>query len=72
MLTYTIPMSHDGLTLESALVLNFVQSVPPTCPVLKITPFKAPSVASAPLRDCLRERVWSSGPWACRAGPQSS
>ena len=29
-LTYTIPMPSDGVTSESASVLNFVQSGPPT------------------------------------------
>ena len=28
-LTYTIPMPSDGVTSESASVLDFVQSVPP-------------------------------------------
>ena len=30
-LTYTIPMPSDGVTSESASVLDFVQSGPPTC-----------------------------------------
>ncbi|MCY3800256.1 MAG: hypothetical protein OXG46_01630, partial [Chloroflexi bacterium] len=29
-LTYTIPMPNDGVTQESATVLDFVQSGPPT------------------------------------------
>ena len=32
-LTYTIPMPSDGVTSESASVLDFVQSGPPTCTV---------------------------------------
>ena len=32
-LTYTIPMPQDGVTSESAPVLDFVQSGPPTCTV---------------------------------------
>ena len=32
-LTYTIPMPSDGVTTESASVLDFVQSGPPTCTV---------------------------------------
>ena len=32
-LTYTIPMPSDGVTSESAPVLDFVQSGPPTCTV---------------------------------------
>ena len=32
-LTYTIPMPNDGVTSESASVLDFVQSGPPTSTV---------------------------------------
>ena len=32
-LTYTIPMPSDGVTSESASVLDFVQSDPPPCTV---------------------------------------
>ena len=32
-LTYTIPMPNDGVTTESASVLDFVQSGPPSCTV---------------------------------------
>ena len=47
-LTYTVPMPRDGVTRESASVLDFVQSSPPTCPVLITRPFRATSAASAP------------------------
>ena len=47
-LTYTIPMPQDGVTSESAPVLDFVQSGPPPCPILRTPPFKAISAASAP------------------------
>ena len=30
-LTYTVPMPRDGVTSESASVLDFVQSSPPVC-----------------------------------------
>ena len=47
-LTYTIPMPSDGVTKESASVLDFVQSGPPDCTVLRTRPFRATSAASAP------------------------
>ncbi len=47
-LTYTIPMPQDGVTSESASVLDFVQSGPPPYPILRTPPFKAISAASAP------------------------
>ena len=49
MLTYTIPMPSDGVTRESASVLDFVQSGPPTCTELRTTgPWRATSAASPP------------------------
>ena len=39
-LTYTIPMPSDGVTSESASVLDFVQSGPP---VMDSNPFQAPT-----------------------------
>ena len=48
-LTYTIPMPNDGVTSESASVLDFVQSGPPTCTELRTTgPWRATSAASPP------------------------
>ena len=48
-LTYTIPMPNDGVSQESASVLDFVQSGPPPCTVLITTPpFRATSAASPP------------------------
>ena len=48
-LTYTIPMPSDGVTKESASVLDFVQSGPPTCTELRTTgPWRATSAASPP------------------------
>ena len=48
-LTYTIPMPKDGVSQESASVLDFVQSGPPLCTVLITTPpFRATSAASPP------------------------
>ena len=47
-LTYTIPMPNDGVTSESASVLDFVQSGPPTCTELRTGPWRATSAASPP------------------------
>ena len=48
-LTYTIPMPSDGVTTESASVLDFVKSSPPTCTELRTTgPWRATSAASPP------------------------
>ena len=47
-LTYTIPMPSDGVTKESASVLDFVQSGPPTCTELRTGPWRATSAASPP------------------------
>ena len=47
-LTYTVPMPNDGVTSESASVLDFVKSGPPDCTVLRTRPFRATSAASAP------------------------
>ena len=48
-LTYTIPMPSDGVTKESASVLDFVKSGPPTCTELRTTgPWRATSAASPP------------------------
>ena len=48
-LTYTIPMPSDGVTSESASVLDFVKSGPPTCTELRTTgPWRATSAASPP------------------------
>ncbi len=47
-LTYTIPMPSDGVTTESASVLDFVQSGPPTCTELRTGPWRATSAASPP------------------------
>ena len=48
-LTYTVPMPNDGVTSESASVLDFVKSGPPTCTELRTTgPWRATSAASPP------------------------
>ena len=47
-LTYTIPMPQDGVTSESASVLDFVQSGPPDKTEFITRPFRAISAASAP------------------------
>ena len=47
-LTYTIPMPSDGVTSESASVLDFVQSGPPNLTVDRTEPFSAISSASLP------------------------
>ena len=47
-LTYTIPMPSDGVTKESASVLDFVQSGPPNLTVDRTGLFKAISSASLP------------------------
>ena len=47
-LTYTIPMPNDGVTSESASVLDFVQSGPPNLTVDRTEPFSANSSASLP------------------------
>ena len=47
-LTYTIPMPSDGVTTDSASVLDFVQSGPPTCTELRTGPWRATSAASPP------------------------
>ena len=46
-LTYTIPMPSDGVTKESASVLDFVQSGPPQRSELRTPPLKAPSALSS-------------------------
>ena len=47
-LTYTIPMPNDGVTAESASVLDFVKSGPP-CETEFITrPLRATSAAALP------------------------
>ena len=47
-LTYTIPMPQDGVTKESASVLDFVQSGPPFLTVDRTEPFRAISSAFLP------------------------
>ena len=47
-LTYTIPMPSDGVTTESASVLDFVQSGPPFCTVDSTEPFRATFSATPP------------------------
>ena len=47
-LTYTIPMPSDGVTAESASVLDFVQSGPPNLTVDRTGPWRAISSASLP------------------------
>ena len=47
-LTYTIPMPSDGVTKESASVLDFVQSGPPFCTVDSTEPFRATFSATLP------------------------
>ena len=47
-LTYTVPMPKDGVKRESASVLDFVQSGPPTCTELRTGPWRATSAASPP------------------------
>ena len=46
-LTYTIPMPSDGVTTEAASVLDFVQSGPPTCTIVRTGSLRATSAASA-------------------------
>ncbi len=46
-LTYTVPMPRDGVTSESASVLDFVQSSPPAFTVLITGPLRAISAISA-------------------------
>ena len=46
-LTYTIPMPQDGVTSESASVLDFVQSGPPERPEAITRPLRASSAVSA-------------------------
>ena len=57
-LTYTIPMPSDGVTSESAPVLDFVQSGPPECTALRTPPFRATSTASVPPMGCPPAWVW--------------
>ncbi len=47
-LTYTVPMPSDGVTSESASVLDFVKSGPPYLTVDRTEPFRAISSASLP------------------------
>ena len=47
-LTYTVPMPNDGVTSESASVLDFVKSGPPNLTVDRTGPFSAISSASLP------------------------
>ncbi len=47
-LTYTVPMPSDGVTRESASVLDFVKSSPPCRAELRTPPFSANSAESAP------------------------
>ncbi len=47
-LTYTVPMPSDGVMSESASVLDFVKSGPPTCTELRTGPWRATSAASPP------------------------
>ena len=47
-LTYTVPMPRDGVTRESASVLDFVQSSPPNLTVDRTEPFSAISSESLP------------------------
>ena len=47
-LTYTIPMPSDGVTRESASVLDFVQSGPPNLTVDRTEPFSTISSAFLP------------------------
>ena len=47
-LTYTIPMPNDGVTSESASVLDFVKSGPPYLTVDRTEPFSAISSTSLP------------------------
>ncbi len=47
-LTYTVPMPSDGVTSESASVLDFVKSSPPNLTVDRTEPFSAISSASLP------------------------
>ena len=46
-LTYTVPMPSDGVTSESASVLDFVKSGPPTTPIL-IRPHPTPPHGQPP------------------------
>ena len=47
-LTYTVPMPNDGVTSESASVLDFVQSGPPSGKVDRTDPFRATISAALP------------------------
>ena len=47
-LTYTVPMPNDGVTSESASVLDFVKSGPPSGKVGRTDPFKATFSADLP------------------------
>ena len=47
-LTYTVPMPSDGVTSESASVLDFVKSSPPNLTVDRTEPFSAISSTSLP------------------------
>ena len=47
-LTYMVPMPSDGVTSESASVLDFVKSGPPDCTEFITRPLRAISAASAP------------------------
>ena len=49
-LTYTIPMPNDGVTSESAPVLDFVKSGPPTCMEASTEPLRATFSVTPPAK----------------------
>ena len=49
-LTYTVPMPSDGVTRESASVLDFVQSSPPTCMEASTEPLRATFSVTPPAK----------------------
>ena len=70
-LTYTVPMPSDGVTKESASVLDFVKSSPPYLTVDRTGAWSATSSASLPLSE--HPPAWGccSAAERCRASPRS-
>ena len=66
-LTYTVPMPSDGVTSESASVLDFVKSGPPNLTVDRTEPFRAISSTSLPVWGYRPAWGWCSAPQRCRA-----
>ncbi len=65
-LTYTIPMPNDGVTSESASVLDFVKSGPPNLTVDRTGLCRAISSASFQVCGCRLAWGWSTGRRRCR------